>query len=242
MILDPIPEPAWAGEKLEYQTRPRERRSFHTILDAAAVFPSVGHTTVEVHSDEETSTLVSSLEMREGHISERVGHARRAGSHGHTLSLLSLERKIFDKRDKPVRHEIVDFASQTHPLPACTYVDVSAPFLLGGQPFDKKSRSLYAWICDRFVARVYYESRGTSRIDVPAGSFATHEVIMYPDLNDWVSLPSIITKLSKPFVPKYHMWYETTAPHRLIAFEGPLGPPGAPELRLDLQRVTKKPA
>ena len=133
------------------------------------------------------------------------------------------------------RSEVVDFGAETHPLPACTYVDVSAPFVLGSQPFDGKSRAMYAWICDRFVAKVYYESRGKKTLEVPAGRFDTYEVVMSPDLNDWVQLPGIITKLSKPFIPKYHMWYETAAPHRPILFEGPHGPPGAPEVVLELE-------
>ena len=115
-----------------------------------------------------------------------------------------------------------------------TYVDVSAPFLLGSLPFDGKSRTIYAWICDRFVAKVYFESRGRSTLTVPAGRFEAQEVVMYPDLNDWVKMPSILSKLSKPFIPKYHMWYEVAPPHRPLFFEGPHGPPGAPELVLEL--------
>jgi hypothetical protein len=49
-----------------------------------------------------------------------------------------------------------------------------------------------------------------------------------------VKMPSILNKLAKPFLPKYHMWYEAKAPHRLLRFEGPYGPPGAPEIVLEL--------
>ena len=47
-------------------------------------------------------------------------------------------------------------------------------------PFDQKPRAIYAWICDRFVAKVYYESRGTKEITLPAGRFRAREVVCTP--------------------------------------------------------------
>ena len=49
-------------------------------------------------------------------------------------------------------------------------------------------------------------------------------------INDGVKLPSILSKLAKPFLPKYHMWFA----EKLVRFEGPYGPPGAPEIILEL--------
>jgi hypothetical protein len=103
-----------------------------------------------------------------------------------------------------------------------------------GQPFDGARRALYAWTSDRFVARVYYESRGKKEITVPAGRIAATEVWMYPDLNDWVPLGTVLTKMAKPFLPRYEMWFESAPPHRLVRFEGSYGPPGAPEVILEL--------
>ena len=45
-------------------------------------------------------------------------------------------------------------ASGTIPLPEAVYPEVTLPFLLRWQPFDGKTRDLFAWINDRFVARV----------------------------------------------------------------------------------------
>jgi hypothetical protein len=59
------------------------------------------------------------------------------------------------------------------------------------------------------------------------------EVVMYPDLNDWVRLGSVLSRLAKPFIPKYHMWFSPESPHDLLRFEGPYGPPGAPEIVLE---------
>jgi hypothetical protein len=155
-------------------------------------------------------------------------------THDKSFVLRRLERRVTHATNGEAREETADFTSSLHPFPENTYVDVSAPFLLGALPFDGKSRTIYVWICDRFVAKVYFESRRRSTLSVPAGRFEAQEVVMYPDLNDWVKMPSILTKLSKPFIPKYHMWYEVAPPHRPIFFEGPHGPPGAPEVILEL--------
>ena len=100
-------------------------------------------------------------------------------------------------------------------------------------PLDGR-KSLYAWINDRFVAKLYVESAGRETIAAPIGKRETVKVIMYPDLNDWISLGSVLTRLAKPFIPKYRMWFDAAAPHRLVRFEGPYGPPGAPEILLEL--------
>lgn len=227
-MLVPLPVPAWAGQSLRYRASARSKRSFNTILDASELLSDGSVATVSLErSADGGANLTVEVPLRNGHIVDRV-------EHGPGLVTNRLERRVMTKAGVESRVEVADFRSSTHSLPQCTYVEVSAPFLLGAHPFDGKRRSLYAWICDRFVAKVYYESRGTEKKTVPAGTFLAREVIMYPDLNDWVRLPAIITTLSKPFVPKYHMWYEDAAPHRLVMFEGPYGPPGAPEIVMEL--------
>ncbi|HEY8078209.1 MAG TPA: hypothetical protein VIF62_28975 [Labilithrix sp.] len=226
-MTTPLSPPKWVGQTLRYRTRPRPKRAFHTVLDAAEMLSEGSSTVAKLEAENGALSLRVSIDLRRGRMEDVVEHDR-------AMTIRRLERRVAGVEGGASREEIVDFTSQTHMIPKNTYVDVSAPFLLGGSPFDGQSRAIYTWICDRFIAKVYYESRGKKMIDVPAGRFEAHEVVMYPDLNDWVSLPSIITKLSKPFLPKYHMWYETAAPHRLVFFEGPHGPPGAPEIVLEL--------
>ena len=82
-----------------------------------------------------------------------------------------------------------------------------------------------------YVERVH---KRATEITVPAGRRHVFEYIMYPDLNDWVTMGSVLTRLAKPFLPKYRMWFEASAPYRLLRFVGPYGPPGAPEIVLEL--------
>jgi len=229
MLLSLTP-PAWTGQTLRYRTRPRPKRAFHTVLDAAELLAETSTTSARLEASNGSVLLQVGIDLRRGRMEDRIEHDR-------SMKIRRLERRITSTTGDASRDEIVDFTSATHSIPACTYVDVSAPFLLGGHPFDGKSRAIYTWICDRFIAKVYYESRGKKTLTLPAGKFEAQEIVMYPDLNDWVSLPSVITKLSKPFLPKYHMWYEVAPPHRLVYFEGPHGPPGAPEITLELESV-----
>jgi hypothetical protein len=130
--------------------------------------------------------------------------------------------------------QVPDFRHEKLGLPLATYPEVALPFLLGWLPHDSERRSVYAWINDRFIAKVYVEVHGRTSLSLGGKTREVVELMMYPDLNDWVSLGGVLTRLAKPFLPKYHMWYERKAPYRLVRFEGPYGPPGAPELVLEL--------
>ena len=78
--------------------------------------------------------------------------------------------------------------------------------------------------------------RKKMRIDVPAGRFNAALVWMYPDLNDWIAMGSMVTRLVKPLLPRYDIWFEVSSPHRVLRFEGPYGPPGAAEIVLELAK------
>ena len=83
-----------------------------------------------------------------------------------------------------------DFASIVPKLPEATYPETMLPFLLRAHPLDSQRRSLYAWICDRFVAKVYYEVH-KKRVDVrvPAGKFeATADTAILTDLGGQLML------------------------------------------------------
>ena len=228
----PLKSPFGEGtEVAKFSVKPREKRAFHTALDASDLFTS-----------KEPATITWSREGGNGTAKLDVHMPVASGVFDETCTFdvapfrpSSFERSL--KSDARVlRHEQADFASVIPKLPEGTYPETMLPFLLRGHPLDGERRSLYAWICDRFVAKVYYEVH-KKRVDVrvPAGKFVATEVVMYPDINDWVHLGSIVTKLITPFLPKYHMWFHERAgkPHDLVRFEGSYGPPGAPEIVLE---------
>ncbi len=238
MASDPallVPPTLDREETSRYVIRARPRRMFHTVLDAADLVdpqrPGSSSTTTRVFREGGRARLEFSTEqkLRSGTLVESLLCDADGG-----LVARRFERTMTDDTGVETRHERADFGRGPVHLPRDTYPEVCLPFLLRWQPFDRTRRSVHAWIADRMVARVYYEVSGRSTIDVPAGRFDVWDVLMYPDLNDWVKLPRIVADLGKPFMPKYHMAYELRAPNRLVRFEGPYGPPGAPELVLEL--------
>src|SRR5690606_39136681 len=99
---------------------------------------------------------IGKLEVHDRFTSIKAGQGARAGK---------LERRIGE-----ARKEEVDFTSGPFEFPGATYPEVLLPFLMRGQRWDVgHKRAAYSWSCDRFVARVYYESRGEQVIEVPAG-------------------------------------------------------------------------
>jgi hypothetical protein len=223
-LSNPFPD---SEETVRYTVRPREHRVFHTALDAGDLFTS-----------KEPASITWSRTELSVHMPIATGEFLETCAF--TLSP-HLRPTTFTRSlkgpDRVIRDERADLSAVIPKLPDHTYPETMLPFLLRAHPLDGERRSLHAWICDRFVAKVYYEvHKKRTHVTVPAGRFDATEVVMYPDINDWVKLGSVVTKLIKPFLPKYHMWFAPNGSglHKLVRFEGSYGPPGAPEIVLEL--------
>jgi hypothetical protein len=230
----PMPPADFAGTT-KYSIFPREKRAFHTVLDAHKILSATANPISEVRYSQNADEVVVALDhpIAGGLLREEM----RLVSKGDGLIMRAMSREMFDADGQAVRREHVpDFRHESLGLPLATYPEVALPFLLAWMPLDGQRRSVYAWINDRFIAKVYVEVDGKPSISIRGTSYETIEVIMYPDLNDWIPMGAVITRLVKPFVPKYRMWYARQPPHRLVRFEGPYGPPGAPEVVLELSR------
>lgn len=222
----------WREERARYRLTPRPKSKFKTVIDARA-FVGAEPARMEVvtrvregtpRAGEPVLELAVLAELAAMTISERLVCTWSEGVHASRL-----ERRVEGARS----HE-VNFEERAFGLPRATYPEVLLPFLMRGQPRDQVRRAAYAWTSDLFVARVYYETRGISRVAVPAGTIESHELWMYPDLNDWIALGNVLTTLAKPLLPRYTTWYEVAPPRRVVRFEGSFGPPGAPEIVLEL--------
>jgi hypothetical protein len=231
----PSPPPGFAGTA-RYAIKPRERRDYNGVLDAKTILATMQDrdSIVRLRDADGAVVLETDLPMFNGRLREQVRYARTETG----LVAESLVRDVVDEDGAFVRREAVPtYLHARIGLPLETYPEVTLPFILGWLPVDKR-KSLYAWINDRFVAKLYVENAGRETVRAPIGERETVRVIMYPDLNDWISLGGVLTRLAKPFIPKYRMWFDAASPHRLVRFEGPYGPPGAPEIVLELAEVT----
>ncbi len=230
----PTPPVGFAGTA-RYAIRARDKRDYSGVLDAKRILAGIdNHESVVTLRDEpDAVVLETDHPMFTGRLREQFRYAKTPSG----LVADSLVREIADDEGTIVRRELVPaYLHARIGMPAETYPEVALPFILGWMPLDKR-KSVYAWINDRFVAKLYVESAGRETLALPIGRCETVRVIMYPDLNDWIALGSVLTRLAKPFIPKYRMWFDASAPHRLVRFEGPYGPPGAPEIVLELSAV-----
>ena len=215
-----------------YSLAPRAKSTFRSVVSAHELLGNASDQYVEVRIVETGDDIRLDFEypLARGVIREQLS-LRGVGDH---LAAARLERSVFDTSGARVRYELTDFGDEVLPLPPATYPEVALPFLLSFQPHDGKERDVFAWINDRMLARVDYRTTGTETLSLPSGTLPAIKCIMYPDFNDWVPLGKIVGKLVHPFVPKYHMWFATEPPHHVLRFEGPYGPPGAPEIVMEL--------
>lgn len=225
----PWPSQLEGKECLTYLAAPRRKPKFKTALDAKDLFPTSGSssTIITTRTGDDLSLEVEH-NLLSGRLVERAACTSQAG-----VAVSTFSRVVYDMEGQECRREEVDFRRGPIRLPAATYPEVLLPFLMRALPHTGM-HGAWAWINDRMLARLYIEVRSESEVQVPAGRFTVREIWMYPDLNDWIALGSIVTKLAKPLLPRYHIWLETRSPHRVVAYEGPYGPPGAPEVRFEL--------
>jgi hypothetical protein len=231
MSLDaflPSPPPGF-DTSTEYRLKPRPKRAFHTILDANRLLIAGSKGTLTFRESPGGHVeLVTRYEIASGAIAERF--TMRKTSRG--LESERLHRWMYDKQGETRRSEDVQFETDLGLAPN-TYPEVLLPLMLGW-PSGQRTRAFYSWINDRFVSRVYVETKGETRVQLPGGTKRALELVLYPDLNDFVRVGGTVARLAKPLMPQYHLWFELEAPYRIVRFEGPYGPPGAPELIMEM--------
>ena len=83
---------------------------------------------------------------------------------------------------------------------------------------------------------------GVENVTVPAGSFSAFKVIAQVDVATMMpNWPRFILRVIKPAVPKVTLYFEATAPFRLLKQEGPIFI-GGPEVTTELIRYYTAPA
>jgi hypothetical protein len=229
---EPLRPPIPAGtEVCRFRAFARPKHKFKTILSAQTLFGTTGSTEAVVETRHQGQRL--EVDLRFG-LSGAVWHDHLTCTLAGGLQAEHLLRRVLTPDGTVSRQHDVWFQRPPFALPTTTYPEVMLPFLLRGWVADKQRRALHAWTNDGFCARVWYEHRGRERLDVPAGRFEVDVLWMYPDLNDWIALGGALTALAKPLLPRYSMWFEVGGARRLVRFEGPYGPPGAPEIVVEL--------
>lgn len=79
---------------------------------------------------------------------------------------------------------------------------------------------------------------GRETVDVPAGSFDTYRVHMRAKAESvFPNLPAFLMPVVALFIPTQTVWLSAQEPQMLVKFTGQTGPPGSPQLLVQLTSV-----
>ena len=82
---------------------------------------------------------------------------------------------------------------------------------------------------------------GHERVTVPAGTFNTHVVRMRVTADSlFPNLPGFVRRFASFFIPTQTVWLTENEPQRLVKFVGQMGPPGSPDLLIQLANVVER--
>ncbi len=204
---------------------------FNTILNAHNLLDHSSTTTISFEGNTEQVAMTVIHRLTTGRIEERLTLVRAPEG----LISERLHRQLFDAQDERVRNEEATFFKEGLGFARNTYPEVLLPLMMGWLGPTARTCAFYSWINDRFVSRMYAQIKSVEPLQLSDRRVPAFEAVMYPDLNDYVRVGATMARLAKPIMPKYHLWYEDKPPHRVLRFEGSYGPPGAPEVIMELK-------
>lgn len=156
------------------------------------------------------------------------------------LSLIRVDKKIVTSTGKVLKEESDIYENHFYKYPARTY-HVNTLFV-GLQYMDLKPgarKDAYLLVSPEVPPwKVTVVVEEEERITVPAGSFDTLKIKLEFDYEDmlggrWARAMSLMSSL----LPDYNYWVEKDSPHRMIKFQGAMGPPGTPLKAIELVKV-----
>jgi hypothetical protein len=127
------------------------------------------------------------------------------------------------------------------PLPADTYPPLAplgyvlARFGLGSV---QRRASFHFLLMGTSLLQMDLWVDGRETVDVPAGTFDAYRVQMRVNPESvFPNLPGFLIPFVSFFIPTQSIWLTVQEPQILIKFTGQMGPPGSPQLLIQLARV-----
>jgi hypothetical protein len=81
--------------------------------------------------------------------------------------------------------------------------DITSEYRLTPRP-----KRAFHTILDANKLLVPGSKQGETNVRLPSGNKRAVEMVLYPDLNDFVRVGSTVARLMKPLMPQYHLWFE----------------------------------
>src|SRR5262249_32181282 len=82
---------------------------------------------------------------------------------------------------------------------------------------------------------------GQEQVTVPAGTFNAYIERMRVTADSlFPNLPGFVLQFASFFIPTQTFWLTQDEPQRLVRFRGQMGPPGSPELLIELTQIGER--
>jgi hypothetical protein len=97
-----------------------------------------------------------------------------------------------------------------------------------------KESSFHLWMSDRSVVRMRLKRIHKERIRIALGEFTCVKIRMVLDVQSVMPVGKILALLVQPFMPEFYFWLWEEEPYPVLKAEGALGPPGAPQMLMEV--------
>ncbi len=149
-------------------------------------------------------------------------------------------RKVLKYSGEAVLTYEIDFEKFRHIFPPDSYASEIIGFLFRG--LDKRSKSkftYYWWASEKSAFLMNTVVKRPKRVTVPAGKFTCYPIELYANIADFMDKGEYLNKIVNPFMPDQVLYFDVNYPHYFINYEGPMGPPGSMEIKIDLVKIIK---
>ena len=136
------------------------------------------------------------------------------------------------------------FPLLTKPLPPNAYPPLAPlAYVLArlGLGTAQEHTSIHFVLPNGSLIQMDLEVEGREMVEVPAGKFNTYRVRMHAKAETvFPNLPAVLMPVLSLFIPTQTVWLSTQEPQMLVKFTGQMGPPGSPQLLVQLTRVDQQ--
>jgi len=137
------------------------------------------------------------------------------------------------------RQEAFPFLDQ--PLPPNTYPpEAPLAYVLSrlGLGRRRDRASVHLILMGTSVVELQVWTDGRERVTVPAGTFDAHVVRLRVTADSlFPNLPGFVQKFASFFIPTQTIWITHDEPQQVVKFLGQMGPPGSPDLLIELAQI-----
>ena len=150
-------------------------------------------------------------------------------------------REIIKFSGEKVIYHDVDFEGLGETIPEDSYTAEVMTFLFKGLTMTPKSKfSYHWWASDRSVFRMRLKVKKPKEITTSTGTYRFCPIeLSPPNIAEFLNKGDYLNTIINPFLPDTIMYFDANPPHHFIYYKGSFGPPGSPEVNLELVKVVK---